>query len=278
MTFKEEFESLKYYDLRLKQAFLEFLTKELFSINKKLINSNSLTPKNKIEFLESSNDLLNSVIINSNLNKIGNDIVKDLEVKINFELEKEDYYSSLLNKSLKNSFNNLNSLELSWKHELDIEPSNRFAIVNGLLPFDMYDESKVLDRNRYENISDEEFLNLNQEFKSIIDKVNNENILSVDLNYAYANVLLPKAYDIIFDVKNPKKFWKKKTIIKCAFNYRDIFHMELWRGHSSQCLIEIIGEIPEIINELTDVTIKGNKYHSGIGFCTEYDWNYIKNN
>jgi len=278
MNFKEEFENLKYYDLRLKQVFLEFLTKELFSINKKLINDSSLSSEKKINLLESLNDLLLDIINYSKLNRIENGMIEDLEIEINSLLKKTDYYSSTLKASLKNSFNSLNSLELSWEYELDIEPSKRFAIINGLLPFNIYSESKTLDRNRYKHFSDEEFLNLNQEFKSIINDINNENILSVDLNYAYANVLLPKAYDIIFDVKNPKRFWKQKTIIKCAFNFRDIFHMELWRGHSSHCLIEIIGGIPEIINELPDLTVKDNKFHNGIGFCTEYDWNYIKDN
>lgn len=277
MNLKEEFESLKYYDARLKRAFFEFLIKELFNINKKLIDENLLIPKNKIAFLESSNELLHTVVINAKLSKIGNDIIEDLEMKINSQLEKENYYSSLLSTSIKNSFNNLSSLELSWEHELDIEPSNRFATIHGFIPFDIYDASKSLDRDKYEHFSDEEFLNLNQEFKSIIRDIDHKNILSVDLRYAYANVLLPKAYDIIFDVKNPSRYWKKKTIIKCAFNYRDIFHTELWRGHSSHCLIEIIGEIPEIIKELPYISIKDHKYHHGIGFCTEYDWNYIKN-
>lgn len=59
-----------------------------------------------------------------------------------------------------------------------------------------------------------------------------------------------KFMKFIFDLHNKDRFWKQKTIVKYAYNFKDVFHADLWRGHSSHLIIEVIGKPPELFEEL----------------------------
>jgi hypothetical protein len=101
-------------------------------------------------------------------------------------------------------------------------------------------------------------------------------LLSIYIHRAYGNIPLPKTYEIIFDVMDTTRNWEVKSAVRYAFNYRDFFHTDLWRGHHSHCYVEIIGAIPPIFDELQDILIRDSKEHRGIGLCTRYDWQFIK--
>ena len=154
--------------------------------------------------------------------------------------------------------------------------TERYILVQDKVPFTFPINMDFLERNRYSRLSDVEFEKLKQEFNSFLKEKDNENLLSVGISYCYANVVLPKTYDIIFDTRDLTNFWEQKAIIRYAFNYRTLFHTDLWRGHHSHCFIEIIGNIPDIFEELP-TNDGGRSLHKGIGLCTKYDWQYIKN-
>ncbi len=92
---------------------------------------------------------------------------------------------------------------------------------------------------------------------------------------SYANIDLPKTYNIIFDINNKTRFWKKNIIVKYAYNYTDIFHTDLWYGHSSLVIIEADEKFPPIFEELSSSPQKQSK--TIIGLCSEDDWIFIQN-
>ena len=66
--------------------------------------------------------------------------------------------------------------------------------------------------------------------------------------------------------------------MKYAYNYRDIFHANLWQGHSSHIIIELIGKPPTIFEELPTNHKNENNKRTVIGICSESDWEVIKKN
>ena len=160
-------------------------------------------------------------------------------------------------------------------NEEKIKPEDRFLLIDTLYTFEFPKLMNELKRDRYPKKTDEEFNLIKQEFESLIRETENPNLISVGIFKSYADMNLPKAYDIIFDVKNKNRFWKQKTIVKYAYNYQDIFHADLWQGHSSHLIIEVIGKLPILFNEL-QVNHKGNN-NTWIGLCSEFDWKTIKN-
>ena len=158
--------------------------------------------------------------------------------------------------------------------EENVLPQERFLLIDSLIKFDFPKSIDELKRNRYPKKLDEEFEVIKQEFELFIREIKNPNLISVGMYHSYANINLPKTYDIIFDITNKSRFWKQKVIVKYAYNYRDIFHSDLWQGHSSHLIIEVIGAVPVLFNELN--TGFESKSKSLIGLCSESDWEFIK--
>ena len=160
-------------------------------------------------------------------------------------------------------------------YEEEITPEERYLLIDTIYTFEFPKLVNDLKRDRYPKKSDEEFNLIKQEFESFIRENTNPNLISVGMFKSYADISLPKVYDIIFDFKNKERFWKQKTIVKYAYNYKDIFHCDLWQGHSSHLIIEIIGKPPILFDELQINHMGNNK--TWIGLCSEFDWKTIKN-
>lgn len=163
-------------------------------------------------------------------------------------------------------------------NEENVLPKERFLIIDSLYTFEFPKSIDELKRNRYSHKSDEEFESIKQEFKSLVREYENSNLISVGMFKSYADINLPKVYEIIFDLYNKDRFWKQKTIVKYAYNYKDVFHADLWQGHSSHLIIEVIGKPPILFDELPLNHIKENDKKTAIGLCSEHDWEIIKNN
>lgn len=157
--------------------------------------------------------------------------------------------------------------------EEEVNPENRYLFIDMFCPFNFPDSLDELKRDRYPHKNDDDFELIKQEFLSFLREIENPNLYSVGMFKSYANIPLPKTYDIIFDINNPNLFYKQKTIVKYAYNYRDIFHTDLWNGHSSHLIIEIIGKPPLLFEGLSK---NGEKSRKQIGLCSEYDWQFIK--
>ena len=162
--------------------------------------------------------------------------------------------------------------------EEQILPENKFLIIDSLYTFEFPKTIDQLNKNRYPNTSDEDFELIKQEFESLVRENNNPNLISVGNYKSYADIHLPKVYEIIFDLYNKERFWKQKTIVKYAYNYRDVFHANLWQGHSCHLIIEIIGKLPILFEELPINHNREDNRKTVIGICSERDWEIIKTN
>lgn len=266
---QENFDDLKYWHPTIKKQFVRLLMNEL-------IDSKYLT--SDIELTTNKNGFLNSFIpiyfevIDQKFNSI-----EKTEILYNEFCKKSTELESLLTEIFESTFNKLKNLKIDWDNELNIEPILRFIRIQDKISFSIPTNMEFLKRGKYDKHSEREFKSLQQEFNLLLNESKNNKLLSVGISYCYGYVVLPKTYDIIFDTRDLTKYWEQKTIVKYAFNYRDYFHTDLWRGHHSHCLIEVIGDVPEIFNELPN-NDGGLTLHKGIGLCTKYDWQYIKEN
>jgi len=160
-------------------------------------------------------------------------------------------------------------------NEQRLQPEERLLIIDSLYSFEFPKSVDELKRNRYPQ-TDEEFELIKQEFESFIRENKNPNLYSVGMYKSYADMHLPKAYGVIFDMHNKERFWKQKTIVKYAYNYTDIFHANLWQGHSSHLIIEVIGKPPILFDELPLNHKREDNKRTTIGICSEFDWEYIR--
>jgi hypothetical protein len=266
-TFQDKLNDLAHRHSTIKKKFVRLLINEL-------IDPDYLMPD--IEMTLNKSDFLQSFLpIYLDTEDQQFDSVARIEVLFNEFCKRSIAFEAFLTTVFETVFAKLHNLNISWSNELDIEPIERYIIIQDKIPFNFPANMEFLSREKYDKLSDIEFEKLKQEFGSLLKEKDNKRLLSVGISYCYGDVVLPKTYDIIFDTRDLTKVWEQKTIIKYAFNYRTYFHTDLWRGHHSHCLIEIIGDIPEIFNELPNNN-GGMTLHKGIGLCTKYDWQYIK--
>ena len=265
---QDKFDTLAHWHSTIKKQFARLLVSEL-------IDTKYLTAD--IELTTSKNDLLSNFlpIYFDTVDQKYSSLLKT-EILFNEFCQKSVELKSLLTKVFEAVFDKLDNLKISWDKEQDIEPIERYILIQDKIPFNFPTSIEFLRREKYGKHTDAEFENLKQEFGSLLMEKDNKKLLSVGISYCYGYIVLPKTYDIIFDTRDLTKYWEIKTIVKYAFNYRTYFHTDLWRGHHSHCLIEIIGHIPYIFNELPN-NDGGITLHKGIGLCTKYDWQYIKN-
>ena len=265
-TLQEKFESLVDLHSTIKKKFADLLVCEL--IDPKYLQLDIGLTACKREFLE----FFLPVYLDMRNQKFAS--IERTKTLFDEFRNKSTEFDRFLTKVFETVFDKLDNLKISYENELDIEPAQRYLLIQDRIPFNFPANREFLKRESYDKHSDVEFEKLKQEFESLLRERENKKLLSVGINYSYANIALPKTYDIIFDSRDLTKYWEQKTIVRYAFNYRTYFHTDLWRGHHSHCLIEIIGKIPDIFNELPENN-GGMNLHKGIGLCTKYDWQFI---
>ena len=269
-TLQEDFENLTYLHPTIKKAFVRLLISEL--IDTKYLTSDTELTTNRNNFLNSFLPIYFDAI-----DQKFNSVAKT-EVLFNEACKKSVEFESLLTKIIETTFDKLSNIKINWDYEQNIEPIERYIRIQDKIPFSIPTNISFLRRDIYHNShSDKKFEGLQQEFRLLLSEKDNKRLLSIGISYCYGDIVLPKTYDIIFDTRDFTKYWEQKTIVKYAFNFGDYFHTDLWRGYHSHCLIEVIGDIPPIFNELPN-NDGGKTLHRGIGLCTKYDWQYIKEN
>jgi hypothetical protein len=268
-TLQEHFDNLTYCSFTIRKRFVGLFVREF--IDPKYSTTHVEMTLLKSEFLTQFLPIYLNI-----LEQDFNSVTK-IEPLFRAFADNSNEFKTLLERVFSSTFDKLHKDEINWENELIIEPVERYLRIQDKIPFNFPTDSNFLTRDRYKNFSDAEFDSLKQEFNSLLRERDNKNLLSLGISYSYANINLPKTYDIIFDTRDTTKFWEQKTIVRFAFNYRVIFHTDLWRGHHSHCLIEIIGQIPSIFDELPDNN-GGQTLHKGIGLCSRYDWQFVRKN
>lgn len=118
-----------------------------------------------------------------------------------------------------------------------------------------------------------------QAYEKYINWTRKENEIAVFTLYAYADFVIPKKFDIIFHLDNPRDF------IKIDYKLTQSIH-EAWfpldtvdDGHKHLCVFSFDKAIPEILNTLHkrddnfSTSPKGQKL---LGFCNSKDFDEIK--
>jgi hypothetical protein len=106
-----------------------------------------------------------------------------------------------------------------------------------------------------------------------------ENEIAVFTLYAYADLEIPKKFDIIFHTDNPKDF------VRVDYELTQSIH-EAWlpldsidHGHKHLCVFRFHKELPEILKTLHEEFEKFSTVPKGqrsLGFCTSSDFSAIK--
>lgn len=259
-----------------KIAFIEILLSEITITNRGIWSDDYFSEKAQLEGLKWSNELVHHLQnIHFELKQQqDNKSIERVFEHINFYKNQSLVLKSYLPSCLKSAMDRFDNLKFSWDYELDINVENRYLRLLNHIPFELTEKDAPF-RERHKNKDDDEFEGIRQEFENFKRDYAAGNLHSVGISYAYANINLPKVYDIIFHVGDEVIFQKKKTILKYAFNYRHFFHTDLWRGHHSHCFLEIIGDVPEIFDKIPSHPKESKQL---IGLSTEYDWQYVQKN
>jgi hypothetical protein len=105
-----------------------------------------------------------------------------------------------------------------------------------------------------------------------------ENEIAIFTLYAYADVDIPKKFDIIFHLDNPKEFLKVDyELTQCI--YEAWFPVDcIARGHKHLCIFKFDKKLPDILNVLHKVEekfSKSGKEQRILGFCSSIDFGQI---
>jgi len=113
-------------------------------------------------------------------------------------------------------------------------------------------------------------------YQNFINWVRQENEIAVFTLYAYADLQVPKTFDIIFQIDNPENYVKEEylltqSIFEAWFPSESIDH-----GHKHLCILKFNGKIPAIM-KLLDVELgQSTLNRNGLGFCSSIDFEKIK--
>ncbi len=257
MKLSEIKEDLVNLSVSHKTLFINILLAEITVMNRCFWGDDSIDDSEKINGLKWSNELVHRLQnIQFKLESFDDhNTIDSIFDNIDFNKKQSNLLSSHIHPTVVNAYNRFNRIEHSWDYELDIDSQNRYLVI----------WCKILTEGNP---------GLKLQNNEIIDLKKRPNILSVAVDYSYGNIELPKTYDIIFDRNDLSRFWECKTIVLATENSRKI-HWDLWRGHHSRCFIEVLGELPNIFDELPILGEKTKTYPC-IGLCSKYDWKNIK--
>ncbi len=115
-------------------------------------------------------------------------------------------------------------------------------------------------------------------YKKYISWVRQENEIAVFTLYAYADFDIPKKFDIIFYLDNPKEFLKidyelTQSIHEAWFPLDTIDH-----GHKHLCIFKFDKKVPDILyllHEGKGMFSISSKHRKALGFCNSKDFEAI---
>jgi hypothetical protein len=117
-----------------------------------------------------------------------------------------------------------------------------------------------------------------QAYTKFINWTRQENEIAVFTMYAYADFDIPKKFDIIFHLDNPKEFLKIEYELTQSI-YEAWFPLDtLNNGHKHLCIFSFDKSLPNILNTLHKSEEKfstSSKGQKSLGFCNSKDFNAI---
>ena len=105
-----------------------------------------------------------------------------------------------------------------------------------------------------------------------------DNEIVVLTMYAYDDILLPKKYDIVFEIEKPDNFVNCNfTIMQAIFNGWTPLN-QISNGHKHICILQFDKEICNIFSSLTSFDNREKQQNNfQLGFCDSNDFEAIRN-
>ena len=117
-----------------------------------------------------------------------------------------------------------------------------------------------------------------QFYDKYINWVGSENEIAVFTLYAYADFSIPKKFDIIFELANPKKFLQINYELEQSIHEAWAPQDNVGHGHKHLCIFRFDNEVPGIFNILHKKEAKFSTVPKGqksLGFCNSDDFDAI---
>ncbi len=144
--------------------------------------------------------------------------------------------------------------------ETQAEPYERYLFAYGYFSDELIAAYKEKCMTRHEGKPKSEV------YQNFINWVRQENEIAVFTLYAYADLPVPKTFDIIFQIDNPENYVKEEYMLTQSIDH----------GHKHLCILKFNGKIPAIM-KLLDVELgQSTLNRNGLGFCSSIDFEKIK--
>lgn len=154
--------------------------------------------------------------------------------------------------------------------ESSADPAHRYLLCIYYFPEHMINRIKADVKQFMANRKKDDLYHAFMEWKK------KDNELVVLTRYAYADILLPKQFDIAFQIDNPNNNATGSFVITQAIINGWTSVSQIDHGHKHIVVIEFPGTIPKIFSLLHpfDETMPRNKPE--IGLCIQADFKFIK--
>ena len=160
---------------------------------------------------------------------------------------------------------------VNMKSEIQTNPSARYLLCSHSVSDKMLD--KVKDQVKTFMVSKQK----DELYSKFINWQKKNNEIAVLTLYAFADIPLPKQFDIVFQIDNPQNYTEiNYSVTQGIFNgYISI--NELSQGHKHILILEFKDAVPDIFKILSDFDeTKPYTNHKELGFCTKADFEFIR--
>ena len=280
MTLSELLEEVRHLSTTNKTLFVEVLLSELPIMNRAILQAPDADQAKILEALEWSNELNHRIgNIHFELRRFDDDeAIPRLFANVNEHRKRSDLLAGHLAATLQSSWQRFTRLPKSFDHGEDISLENRYLLITNQVPLPeaLFPTREAIlayyaGKENWRN----DIPALEQDIEHLLSRITKPQVHSLLVYGAYGNLTLPKTFEVIYNIDNKEQFWEQKSVILAAINYRNCVHWDLWRGHHSHCFIEIYGEAPSLIQQLSphDQIKKGSPR---IALCSKHNWQFIR--
>jgi hypothetical protein len=161
------------------------------------------------------------------------------------------------------------------RDENTVEPCYRYLIATGLVKNQTI-EKACRSEQAFKTLGDS-YINSVEIF---LNRSKSANEIAVFTSYAYADFLVPRTYEIVFDYDNVDNFVETSFILQYSLNYAISFfflNQAIDDGHRHICILIFENEIPSLLKMLKCAEDE-NADNKRIGFCQKIDFEAIREN
>ncbi len=117
-------------------------------------------------------------------------------------------------------------------------------------------------------------------YERYVNWVRKENEVAIFMLYSYADLEIPKTFDIIFQLDKPENYIQEEYLLTQSIHEAWMPLNNISHGHKHLCILKFKSRIPEMINLLYRADEKfctTPNSHIKLGFCHSENFEQIKN-